>query len=115
MVAIFNELPPTAHRYVTEGSDPRSRPRNRKRWPLEYVESCYERLVIYDAAHDDAEHSEFHATYEYRCESIGDLTHVDVGMFDSFPANEKISVQAVTANGQMGALLTPDATRVVLP
>ncbi len=64
---------------------------------------------------DEGAHSEFHVEYEYRCENIGALAHIDVELFKHFPGNEKITTQVITANGQKGVELTPSSTRLVLP
>ena len=64
---------------------------------------------------DEDSHSEFHAEYEYQCENMGALAHIDVELFKHFPGNEKITTQVITANGQKGVELTPDSTRLILP
>lgn len=64
---------------------------------------------------DEETHSEFHAEYEYQCQNITALSHIDVELFKYFPGNDDITVQVITPNGQSGTELTPDSTRLVLP
>ena len=67
--------------------------------------------------HEEGEgtHSEFHVEYEYQCENMGALTHIDVELFKHFPGNEKIITQAITPNGQKGMELTANSARLTLP
>jgi len=53
LAGLFLELPSACRDYVLEG-DPRG-PRQGHRWPLESIETSFDRLVIYDAAREDAE------------------------------------------------------------
>ena len=64
---------------------------------------------------DEGTHSEFHVEYEYQCENMGALTHIDVELFKHFPGNEKITTQAITPNGQKGMELTANSARLILP
>ncbi|MDJ0957791.1 MAG: DUF2796 domain-containing protein [Arenicellales bacterium] len=64
---------------------------------------------------DEGTHSEFHVEYEYQCENMGALTHIDVDLFKHFPGNEKITTQAITPNGQKGMELTANSSRLTLP
>ena len=66
-------------------------------------------------AEEEGTHSEFHVEYEYRCENMGALTHIDVELFKHFPGNEKITTQAITPNGQKGMELTANSARLILP
>ncbi len=67
-------------------------------------------------AHDDHDgedhHSEFHATYSFRCKDPKKLTTIDVHLFRFFPATEKLEARFVTSNGQGAAYLLPDASRL---
>lgn len=67
--------------------------------------------------HGDGEgsHSEFHVVYQYQCENIDALAHIDVELFAYFSGNEKIASQIITPNGQGGMVLTPNSTRLVFP
>lgn len=60
-------------------------------------------------------HSEFHVIWRYDCTKASALTHIDVQIFDLFPGNDEIVVQAISPGGQRAAKLTPGSKRLVLP
>lgn len=64
---------------------------------------------------DEGTHSEFHVRYEYQCENMVAVAHIDVELFKYFPATEKITTQIITPSGQKGVELTPNSTRLILP
>lgn len=57
-------------------------------------------------------HSEFHAHYRFTCDNPIKLTHMDVRIFDRFPAAREIEVQAVTPRRQFRGELTAGMTRL---
>lgn len=62
--------------------------------------------------HEGETHSEFHASYRFHCEKPSALTHLDVTLFNSFPATEALNAQFATDSGQGAATLRPGATRL---
>ncbi|SEC48032.1 DUF2796 domain-containing protein [Pseudomonas anguilliseptica] len=55
-----------------------------------------------------SEHSEIHAHYSLDCQKPEELKQLDLGeLFKRFPATEKIQVQLIGPNGQLGLELTP--------
>lgn len=54
------------------------------------------------------EHSEFHATYSYKCSSPGGLKKIDVLLFSHFPGFEELDAQVVTPKMQTAVELTPE-------
>ena len=64
---------------------------------------------------DEGAHSEFHVLYEYQCENMAALAHIDVVLFKYYPANEEITAQIITPSGQKGMELTPNSARLILP
>jgi RNA polymerase sigma factor (sigma-70 family) len=55
LVGLFEELPPAAHRFVTNDLPDSATDRGHDRWSLEWVEACYERFVAYADSYDDTE------------------------------------------------------------
>jgi RNA polymerase sigma factor (sigma-70 family) len=55
LVALFQQLPPEAHVCIVHDGPTSAVARERDSWPLEFVESCYERLVALSASKNDAE------------------------------------------------------------
>ena len=64
------------------------------------------------AEHEDEEHAEFHARYHFDCDDPNVLSHVDVKLFDRFPATKELDVQAVSPGGQSAAELTAESARL---
>ena len=71
-----------------------------------------------EAAHEHGEehegdaHAEFQAHYHFLCRQPDDLTHVDVRVFERFPAARELEVQAISARGQGATELTPSSARL---
>lgn len=63
--------------------------------------------------HAEDGHSEFSATYHFKCRNIDKLTHIDVRLFDRFPAARELEVQAITPAGQILRELKPGSARLV--
>lgn len=57
-------------------------------------------------------HAEFEAGYRFRCERPDRLTHVDVRLFELFPAARALVVQSITPRGQSAEQLTPSSARL---
>jgi hypothetical protein len=66
----------------------------------------------HDHGHDAASHSEVEAFYRFRCAEAP--RWVDVGLFEAFPAMQRLNVQVVTTQGQGAATLGPDSPRLDL-
>ncbi len=62
--------------------------------------------------HEGVEHAEFHAEYRFRCERPNRVTHIDLGLFERFPAAREIEAQTISARGQGAAALTPSSARL---
>lgn len=61
----------------------------------------------------DSQHSEIHAHYHYDCATPQALHALDLqGLFKAFPGTEKIQVQLIGPNGQRGAQLEADQSRI---
>lgn len=68
-----------------------------------------------EAGHGTGEgHSEFTATYLFKCSRPQELTTVDVQHFTVFPGFEKLDVQLLTPSGQSGTVLKPGNSRITL-
>lgn len=68
-----------------------------------------------DHAHDhDHAHMDLDAEYQFNCNKPENLTMIDVKLINSFPATERINVQAVTPQRQMATTLTQSAIRLQL-
>ena len=63
-------------------------------------------------AHSDEEHAEFHARYRFQCERPDGLSHVEIRLFEHFPATRELVVQTISARGQSAQELTPSAARL---
>lgn len=59
-------------------------------------------------------HSEFHVTYAFECAEADKLSHIDLVLFETFPATEDLHVQVIGPNGQTSAELTPAMPRLSL-
>lgn len=57
-------------------------------------------------------HADLHAGYRFDCAAPGALSRIEVGLFESFPALQRLEVQLVTDRSQTSATLT--AVRPVL-
>ncbi len=57
-------------------------------------------------AHEDERHSEYQAKYQFSCEDPEALTQMEVGLFQRFPAIERIEVQQLVGTRQSAAELT---------
>lgn len=57
-------------------------------------------------AHKDERHSEYQAKYQFSCEDPEALTQMEVGLFQIFPAIERIEVQQLVGTRQSAAELT---------
>jgi hypothetical protein len=69
-----------------------------------------------DHHHHDSksEHADLHAAYEFECEFPAKLKVIDVRVFRQFSGFEKIEVQALFPDGQVGASLTPAKSTLVI-
>lgn len=63
-------------------------------------------------AHAGEEHAEFHVTFKFTCSDPTALTHVDLPYFQTFTGADALNVQALGPNGQAGATLTRDKSRI---
>lgn len=57
-------------------------------------------------------HSDFEVTYRFECANPDNISHMDIGLFRSFPGNAKLVVRKITSNGQGRQIVTPAAARV---
>ena len=64
------------------------------------------------SARKDAAHAEFHVHYRFRCERPASLTHVDVKIFEKFPAARELAAQVITGRGQSARQLTAASARL---
>ena len=62
----------------------------------------------------DDEHREFVASYSFRCESIGRLSHIRLKLFREFRGLKEIRVQAVSARKQIARTARRRSTRISL-
>jgi hypothetical protein len=62
--------------------------------------------------HGNEEHAEFRARYRFHCDDPDGLTHMDVMLFELFPATQEIEAQTVTSRGQSAQELTRASTRL---
>jgi hypothetical protein len=65
-----------------------------------------------DADRERDGHAEFHAQYRFRCDRPDRLTHVDVKVFERFPATRELEAQSISPRGQRAHELTPKSARV---
>lgn len=59
-----------------------------------------------------AEHAEFHVRYRFNCEWPDRLTHLNVRLFERFPATRELEVQAILPHGQNARELTASSPRL---
>ena len=75
----------------------------------------------HEGKHDDHDkhaaevHSDIEAQYEWHCASAGNLTRIDVRLFQRFPHTESITVQYIGDGGQKAANLTRNNPVFSLP
>jgi hypothetical protein len=63
--------------------------------------------------HHEEGHSDIDASYQFRCNNIPALTHVDVLLFERFSGFREIQSQVISANGQQAQHLTKDSYRIM--
>ncbi len=59
-----------------------------------------------DHEHDHGDHSDIEAEYSYTCSKPESLTELDMVLFQTFPATERVHVQYATATNQGSVELT---------
>jgi hypothetical protein len=59
-------------------------------------------------------HGDLEGHFEFRCKDGARAGFVEVGLFEAFPALQRIELQVVTPKGQMKATLRRPASRVAL-
>lgn len=62
--------------------------------------------------HEHSEHADIEGRFDFNCSSPERLEALTLPLFNSFPALQRLQVQAITASGQHGALLTADNPRL---
>lgn len=66
----------------------------------------------HDHADDDhdghAEHADIQGRFDYTCDAPEHLEALTLPLFNTYPAMQRIQVQAITASGQHGAALSAD-------
>ena len=73
--------------------------------------------VVADGFDKDAKpggHGDFDVTQQFSCANPQQLDALDVGLFQAFPALQRVVVDIVTANGATQQILDRPATRVTL-
>lgn len=63
----------------------------------------------------NAMHSEFHASYQYRCNNMAMLDNIDVLLIPAFPGIQTLQVQAISASGQSAKQLSEKDIHMPLP
>lgn len=61
-----------------------------------------------DDEHEHGEHADIEGRFDYVCAAPEQLEALTLPLFNNFPAMQRIQVQAITASGQHGAVLTAD-------
>lgn len=61
---------------------------------------------------DESGHADFNVNWRFNCTNPDKLSTLDVTLFNSFPALEKLSTQWISESGQGGATLTPAQQRL---
>jgi len=59
-------------------------------------------------------HTEFHVQYHFVCGRMERLSHIDVSLFQRFPAMHELAAQWTLARGQGATKLTPTSARLGL-
>ena len=62
----------------------------------------------HDDEHEHGEHADIEGRFDYVCAAPEQLEALTLPLFNDFPAMQRIQVQAITASGQHGAVLTAD-------
>ncbi|WVM94491.1 DUF2796 domain-containing protein [Halopseudomonas pachastrellae] len=62
----------------------------------------------HDGEHEHGEHTDIEGRFNYVCAAPEQLEALTLPLFNDFPAMQRIQVQAITASGQHGAVLTAD-------
>lgn len=58
--------------------------------------------------HEHGEHADIEGRFDFNCSTPERLEALTLPLFNSFPAMQRIQVQAITTSGQHGAVLTAD-------
>ncbi len=58
--------------------------------------------------HEHSAHADIEGRFDFNCSSPERLEALTLPLFNSFPAMQRIQVQAITTSGQRGAVLTAD-------
>ena len=61
-----------------------------------------------------SDHADLNGSFEFRCKNGARAGFVEVGLFEAFPALKRIDLQVATPKGQLKAVLSRPASRVVL-
>ena len=67
-----------------------------------------------DDDHKHETHAEFQAQYRFHCEHADRVTHIDVKIFEHFPATRELDVQTISLKGQGAQELAPTSARLNL-
>ncbi len=62
----------------------------------------------------DADHAEFHATYQINCENTGQIKGMAFDYFKAFPSAQELDVSVVTAKNQTKFEVTRDKPEIAL-
>lgn len=65
-----------------------------------------------ELGHHDQAHANIEAEYHYDCRNAEALRHVDVRLFEVFPATESLNVQYVTSRAQGAVELNAKSSRI---
>ena len=66
------------------------------------------------APEDQLQHADIQAHYHFTCAAAQHLQQLEVVLFESFPASQRLLLQAITPNGQYGDQLNATHNRVRL-
>lgn len=64
--------------------------------------------------HHDHDHAEFHVRARLDCQSPGQLRWLDLGLFDDYPGNERMTIDVLTDTLATRVRLTPGRQRIDL-
>ncbi|MAC99892.1 zinc-binding protein [Pseudomonas abyssi] len=62
----------------------------------------------HDHSHEHGEHADIEGRFDYVCDAPEQLEALTLPLFNDYPAMQRIQVQAITASGQHGAILTAE-------
>ncbi|MEO1828573.1 MAG: DUF2796 domain-containing protein [Pseudomonas sp.] len=62
----------------------------------------------HDHSHEHGEHADIEGRFDYVCDAPEQLEALTLPLFNDYPAMQRIQVQAITASGQHGAVLTAE-------